>query len=388
MSQLRTKKLVTFCIILTAIFLFISCGPKVRMPTSQLDTPEHHTYAGLRLLDQAKYDDAQREFGLAIELDPKYSKAYTGIALVKTATGDFGAAWDNLKKGWRYAKTDDEKLFVYDSRIRYYTASKLEKNWLDLAKDEFDNAVLTDAKHAPAYYFMGLAYKAGLEFDSAGKMFAKVLDLKTDYISEADAQWNLIQKIQRAMPGTINGKIIAIVDRITRADAAALFMEELKIDVLYKKRTPKTFDTSFKDPEKAAAAGPAKITAKDIANHPLKADIEGILEIGVRGLENYPDGNFHPAEIVTRAAYAMMLEDILIKVTGDNSLATKFIGSTSPFPDLRADLPYFNAIMVVTSRGIMEAKDMTTGEFAPLNPVPGVDALLIIRKIKQELKFN
>lgn len=388
MSQLRTKKLVTFCIILTAIFLFISCGPKVRMPTSQLDTPEHHTYAGLRLLDQAKYDDAQREFGLAIELDPKYSKAYTGIALVKTATGDFGAAWDNLKKGWRYAKTDDEKLFVYDSRIRYYTASKLEKNWLDLAKDEFDNAVLTDAKHAPAYYFMGLAYKAGLEFESAGKMFAKVLDLKTDYISEADAQWNLIQKIQRAMPGTINGKIIAIVDRITRADAAALFMEELKIDVLYKKRTPKIFDTSFKDPEKAAAAGPAKITAKDIANHPLKADIEGILEIGVRGLENYPDGNFHPAEIVTRAASAMMLEDILIKVTGDNSLATKFIGSTSPFPDLRADLPYFNAIMVVTSRGIMEAKDMTTGEFAPLNPVPGVDALLIIRKIKQELKFN
>jgi hypothetical protein len=31
---------------------------------------------------------------------------------------------------------------------------------------------------------------------------------------------------------------------------------------------------------------------------------------------------------------------------------------------------------------------MNSGEFAPLNPVPGVDALLIIRKIKQELKFN
>ncbi len=386
--QMRIKKLVTFFMLFTAILLLISCGPKARVPTSQLDTPEHHTYTGLRLLDQAKYADAQREFELATSLDPKYSKAYTGIALVKTATGDFAAAWENLKMGWKYAKADDEKLFVYVSRIRYYTYSKVDKKWLDLAKDEFDNAILTDAKHAPAYYFMGLAYKAGLEFDLAGRMFAKVLDLKTDYISEADVQWNLIQKIQRAMPGTINGKIIAIVDRITRADAAALFLEEMKIDVLYKKRTIKTFDTSFKDPEKAAAAGPAKITAKDIADHPLRADIEGILEIGVRGLENYPDGNFHPAEIITRAAYAMMLEDILIKVTGDNSLATKFIGSTSPFPDLRADLPYFNAIMVVTSRGIMEAKDMTSGEFAPLNPVPGVDALLIIRKIKQELKFN
>lgn len=385
---MRIKKLVTYFMLFTAILLLISCGPKARVPTSQLDTPEHHTYTGLRLLDQAKYGDAQREFELATSLDPKFSKAYTGIALVKTATGDFAAAWDNLKLGWKHAKADDEKLFVYVSRIRYFTQSKLEKKWLDLAKDEFDSAILTDAKHAPAYYFMGLAYKAGLEFDLAGRMFAKVLELKTDYISEADVQWNLIQKIQRAMPGTINGKIIAIVDRITRADAAALFLEEMKIDVLYKKRTLKTFDTSFKDPEKAAVAGPAKITAKDIADHPLKADIEGILEIGVRGLENYPDGNFHPAEIITRAAYAMMLEDILIKVTGDNSLATKFIGSTSPFPDLRADLPYFNAIMVVTSRGIMEAKDMTSGEFAPLNPVPGVDALLIIRKIKQELKFD
>jgi hypothetical protein len=44
--------------------------------------------------------------------------------------------------------------------------------------------------------------------------------------------------------------------------------------------------------------------------------------------------------------------------------------------------------MVVTSRGIMEAKDFTTGEFAPLAPVPGADALLIIKKIKEELRFD
>ena len=108
----------------------------------------------------------------------------------------------------------------------------------------------------------------------------------------------------------------------------------------------------------------------------------------MRGLENYPDSNFHPAELVTRAAYAMMLEDVLIKVTGDNALATRFIGSRSPFPDLRPDLPYFNAVMVVTSRSIMEVKDLTTGEFAPLKSVAGVDALLMIRKLKDELKFD
>ena len=36
----------------------------------------------------------------------------------------------------------------------------------------------------------------------------------------------------------------------------------------------------------------------------------------------------------------------------------------------------------------MEAKDLTTAEFEPLSPVAGVDALLIIRKLKQELKFD
>jgi tetratricopeptide (TPR) repeat protein len=379
--------MLTLFLFFACVLLLVSCAPKERVASSQLDTPEHRTYTGLKLIDQEKYADAQREFELAIQLDAKYSRAYTGMALVKIYTGNFDAAWDNLKSGWKYAKTDEEKLFVYVSRIQYYTQSKSEKKWLALAKDDFDEAIKLDQKHSSAYYFMGLAYKAGLNFNSAGQMFTKVLELKSGYVDEADVQWKFLQKVQRAMPGTATGKQIALVERLTRADAAALFMEELKIDVLYKKRTPKTFDTSFKNPEKAAIKT-AKITAKDIADHPLKVDIEGILGIGLRGLENYPDGNFHPGELVTRAAFAMMLEDILIKVSGDDSLATKFIGSTSPFPDLRADLPYFNAIMVVTSRGIMEAKDMTTGEFAPLSPVAGVDALLIIRKIKEELKFN
>ncbi len=387
----RRNNIFSLIMLFAAVLLIVACGPKARQPVGQLDTPGHHVFTGIKLLDQEKYADAQRAFELALELDNKYSKAHTGIGLVKTyiTPADFKGAWGSLQKGAKHANANDEILFGKVGYIRFYTQSKLEKKWLDLSVDEFDAAVKIDPKHSAAYYFMGMAYKQAYDFNAAGQMFAKVLELKTDYVYQADREWNFIQKVQRAMPGSVTGKQIALVTRITRADAAALFMEELKIDVLYKKRTPKTFDTSFKDPEKAAqTAKQGKVTAKDIADHPLKADIEGILEIGVRGLENYPDGNYHPGEIITRAAYAMMLEDILIKVTGDNALATKFIGSSSPFPDVRADLPYFNAVMVVTSRGIMQAKDLTTGEFAPVKPVAGVDALLIIRKVKEGLKFN
>ena len=112
-----------------------------------------------------------------------------------------------------------------------------------------------------------------------------------------------------------------------------------------------------------------------------------MIRIGMRGLEVYPDGNFRPDELVVRASYAMMIEDILVKITGDNALATRFIGGSSPFPDLRADLPYFNAVMVATSRGLMEAKDMVSGAFSTLDPVSGADALLVIRKMREELRY-
>jgi len=385
----KCRRAMFFLVAATVAMFLISCGPAPRKPTSQLDTPEHHVSTGLTLLKDAKYTEALREFDLAIELAPKFSMAYAGTGLAKAYQGDLKGAFEAMNKAWKYAKTDGEKVFAQVGYIRLYTMGREDnKKWLDKAKEAFDTAVLIDPKSSAAYYFMGVAYKYGLDFGQAGQMFTKVLDLKGDYMKEADVQWALMQKIQRAMPGTITGKKIALVESITRADAAALFMEELRIDILYKKRTPKTFDTSFKDPEKFKAKKATLITATDIANNPLKADIEGILNLGVRGLENYPDNAFHPEEVITRGQYAMMLEDILIKVTGDDKLATKFIGTTSPFPDLRSDLPYFNAVMVVTSRGIMEAKDFTTGEFAPLGSVSGADALLVIKKIKEELRFD
>ena len=247
--------------------------------------------------------------------------------------------------------------------------------------------MLIDPKAAAAHYFMGEAYLAALDPDQSGRMYSRVLDLNGEYSKEADGRLKLVQKIQRAMPGTAMGKKIALVERITRADAAALFLEELKIDVLYARRKPKTFDKAFKDPEKAKPAAAGRTGAADISGHPLRVDIEGMIRIGMRGLEVYPDGNFRPDELVDRASYAMMIEDILVKVTEDNALATRFIGRSSPFPDLRVDLPYFNAVMVATSRGLMEVRDTTSGEFAPLAPVGGADALLVIRKMREELRY-
>lgn len=397
-GQRKGVNLLKWLAVLAAGVLLISCGPKAQQPLSQLDTPQHHTFAGIKLLDQGKYDDAGREFELALRLDPRFADARTGLALVSAYQANYTAAFDALAEANKLAKSDEEKVFVLVGYIRVNTLShaacirigtecKPDEDWLKYAKESFDKAVKIDPKSAAAHYFMGECYLTALDLDAAGRLFAKAVEINGDYVGRSDERWKLVQKIQRAMPGTVTGRKIALVEQLTRADAAALFMEELKVDVLYERRTPKSFDTGFKDPEQAKNTAARTTTTRDIASHPLRADIEALIRIGMRGLEVYPDGTFRPDEPVDRAAYAMMIEDILVRVSGDQKLPTRFIGSTSPFPDLRADLPYFNAVMVVTSRGIMEARDMVSGQFAPLAPVAGADALLVIRKIKEELRF-
>ena len=368
------RKYTAILALMGAVFFLLSCAKVERKPLSYLDTPEHHTYTGISLMNQGKYPDAEREFDLAIQLNPKFSRAYGGSGLVQAYKGDFDTAFDLMKKADKYAKEKEEKIYAHVGKIRLFTMRKKKRNWLQRAYEQFENAVKLDPKSSAAYYFMGIAYKYGLEYNNAGSAFAKVLDLNDKYLEEANTEWRLVQKIQRATPGTQAGKRIALVESLTRADTAALFMEELKIDKLFERRSPETFASERK-------------AAIDIRNHVLRNDIEGMLKIGIRGLEVYPDEAFHPDDLITRAVFAMMIEDIIIKITGNDGLSREFIGAVSPFPDLKNDHPSFNAVMMVTTRGIMQARDLTTGKFSPLAAVSGVDALLIIRKLQDELRY-
>ncbi|UCG13853.1 MAG: S-layer homology domain-containing protein [Deltaproteobacteria bacterium] len=383
-----------------SLALFVGCAER-RAPESVMDTPEHHVFNGMRSFEKGQLGEAQAEFELALELEPKYGPAHVGMGLVQGAKSVgvqseeekekyVDGAFDSLKKGKRYAEGKDQVVQAYVGYIRVYTMIK-EKGWLDDAEDNLDYAVARDKEASAPYYYMGEAYKQAYEFNEAAHMYRKVLDLDKEFTAEADKSWELVQKIQRAAPGTTVGKQIALVEAITRADVAALFVQELKLEEIYEKLSIKSFDTSFKAPKSALKMETETVVklppATDIEDHVLRHDVDTVTRIGVRGLEPYPDHTFRPDEQITRAAYAMMLEDILVKATRDEALATRFFGTTSPYPDLRNDLPYFNAVMVCTSRGIMTPIDVRTGEFQPLGTVSGADALLAIRVLKEQLKL-
>jgi tetratricopeptide (TPR) repeat protein len=280
--------------------------------------------------------------------------------------------------------------------IRLYgmQMAKEQKRVPDLVKSaekEFKAANDKEPNNPRLHYYMGLCYKMALDFDKAATMFRAVLDMNRDFVGEANAEWSVIQKIQRAAPGSEIGKKIALIDKIDRADIAALFDQEMNLEKLFTKRGTKTYDTSFKAPSESTTRFSPETTTKmeaatDIADHWLKSSIETILKLQVRGLEAGPNHKFEPDKLITKGEFALMLEDILIKVSGDEKLATKFIGATSPFPDVRNDHYAFNAIMMATSRGYLEA-DKATGEFKASDPVSGADALLSIREFKNQLKF-
>jgi hypothetical protein len=382
-----------------SLAVFVGCA-KERAPESVMDTPEHHVFNGMKSFDKGELDEAQREFKLALELDRKYGPAHVGMGLVYGARSVeaqdekeierlVDESFDSLKKGKQYARDKEQKVLARVGYIRVYSITKPD-DWLDDAEQNFDYAILDDPEAPAPYFYMGEAYTQAYEFAEAADMYRKVLNLDTEYTAEANRAWELVQKIQRASPGTTVGKQIALVEAISRADVAALFVQELKLEEVYEKLSIKTFDTEFKAPKSGQEMETETVVklppATDISDHVLRHDINTVIRIGIRGLEPYPNHTFRPDEEITRASYAMMLEDILIKATRDDKLATRFFGNASPFPDLRNDLPYFNAVMVCTSRNIMTVADARTGEFSPLGPVAGADALLAIRELKEQLR--
>ncbi|MGB9892590.1 S-layer homology domain-containing protein, partial [Thermodesulfovibrio yellowstonii] len=156
----------------------------------------------------------------------------------------------------------------------------------------------------------------------------------------------------------------------------------LKIDSLFAGRIPIKSQIEKAKPEFIPA---------DIINNPFQQEILTVLKLKIRGLEPKYDETvkaylFKPEEVVKRGEMALILEDVLIKLTADEKIATAFLGhEKSPFLDVRTTSPIYNAVMNMVTRGIMEPE--LSGEFNPERAVNGAEAILAIRMLKQKLNI-
>jgi tetratricopeptide (TPR) repeat protein len=372
-------------VIVIGIFL-AGCGPKPIDKESILDTPDNHYNQGMRALKTNKLDVAEQEFGRATALDPNYPGGYVGMGLVLAMRKDFEKAFDSVDKG---LGKDNKFIDGYIAKGRILVMQRKGDDWLKDALKEYEKVLKMEPNNEKALFYTGEANKEAYEFQAAADAYSKVIALKGEYAKDANDQWELVQKIQRAAPGTKIGAKIALIPEIDRADLAVLFMEELKLSELLAKKQKKTYDTSFKPPTDPTAVQTQTTEfmapATDIAGHWAKNWIDEIIASGV--IDVYPDHTFKPDELINRAAYAGFIQNILVAVTGDESIATKYIGTPSRFPDVNPSHFAYNAICLSVDRGIMKANTMD-GAFNMKANVSGADALLIIRELQNNLRMT
>jgi len=383
-----------FCFAALAVMCLVlfSCAPRARQTTGVMDNPEHHYLTGVKLVDEGSSGKAAREFDLALQLDPDYGPGLSGKGLVTVIKGDENGM-DLIDEGIRKADSDREKIWCYSNKLRAIlnlgkTGAYSDSEMMRKAKAVLDKSKLVDSEASAPYYFMGEIYLQALEFRSAEGMYAKVVALDNGYVQKADKRWDLVQKAGRAAPQSSVGKEIVLVDAINRADMAALLVRELNVQRFYS-RTQKPEKAEFKEPKGTRMKHEdlyKKIGVTDIEDSPLRTDILKVVDMGVKGLQPYPDHTYRPQQPMSKAEVAMLYEDIIIRATGDTSLATRYIGDESRFPDVPDSHYAFNAIMLCTTRGLLET-DLRKGTFEPNSRISGVDALLSIKKLKEMLSL-
>jgi tetratricopeptide (TPR) repeat protein len=381
------KKTLLYVMAALLLALALGCGTKPLKQESVLDTADNHYSQGLRELDRGNIAKAVQEFDRAKALDPNYAEAYAGTGLALAYQKNYDKALEAVDQA--LGKSDKS----YDARVikgRIYTMRMKEgDDWVKDAVNEFDRAIKLNPNSDKAYFYKAEAYKFGYQFGPAAEAYSQVIAKKGEFAGRADAEYATMQKIQRAAPGTKVGMKIALIPEIDRADLAVLLLEELKLEEVYKKKKQPEYNTDFKAPTdptkmeqpKAETLAPAT----DIATHWAKNWIEDIMRLGA--IEAFPDHKFYPDEKITRANYAKTMEGILIAATGDQALATKYIGGQSRFPDLRSDHFSYNAVALMVDRSIMSA-DKITGAFNPEGKISGADALLIIRDFQNALRMT
>ena len=377
-----------FCLI-CSLFILGSCGQRQLAPESPLDSPRNHYERGLVQLERGDLRSAQREFDRAGALDPKFAGAFVGRALVAMRKQDF---WQARQDIGRAIHKDNDFIDAYIARGRIVTEEGLQRNyptaeWRKEALSSFAKAIKKQPDYPASYYFRAQTYLQALQLEEARESLTKVLELNQGpLVAKAMREIETIQMVERAAPGSPMGLKIGLVKRISRAELAVLLLEEMKLgDIVRQRRIGKSI-TKFHSPQENLA-GETPTKASDIAQSWAQPWIEEIIAIGIAGLEVFPDQTFQPDQFLTRSNYALVNQGVLLLLTGDRSLATKYVGEASRYPDVRADFYAYNAIALSIERGFMST-DKISGRFRPNDNVSGAEALLIIRELQNAFRLD
>lgn len=182
-------------VLLATFFSLKGCAPKPVPLGVTLDTPEHHVLSGMKLLELGRYGDALREFDLTKRSDPTFSKAYVGCGLVFAYQDKWEKAFQELEKGEKLARTDEEKVFAGVTTVRLFLVGKksASDDWLKAAESAYNDVVKRMPDSSQAHFYMGKAYEEVGDLGKASVLYEKVLEIDKTHVDEARAALNRIR---------------------------------------------------------------------------------------------------------------------------------------------------------------------------------------------------
>ena len=359
-----------------ASVLMVGCStiPNVA-PKNLANNVEQHIVTGLNELEKGNQEKAHKNFLSAKALNQEASSAYSSLALVDDNKEV------NLEEAGSLADTNLDKFRFYISNIRVATDDKELLSF-------YEKANSVDVKFMPYYhdkgsvdYFMGQYFYKTLEFKEAAKYYENVFQKyeHSKFEHHSRKMWEKSDAISRALSlskWSVTTKKIATLDEIKRVDATVVLVNELNLDKLLKG----SFKSEKKDIDRE--------TPRDIESHPNFVELSVISKYALRGLEPIVQDKalaFAPNKPITRADFAFIIEDIVAKLKHEPSIKRKFIGSVSPFSDIKSSSAYFNAAVSAVSMGFLAPNKYQ--EFRPNETLSGVELIQAIAKIKEEIQL-
>jgi tetratricopeptide (TPR) repeat protein len=355
--------------------LWNGCGPRISgYRDGIIDTTEHRLYNGFMFIKMEKPDDAQREFERALFLNARSSAAHRGMGIVYAMKGNSKSAFASMDLAMSVAETDEERALASTGMMSLYTMGK-DRGWLEMVEKSFKQALALSTQLPEPYFELGIAYKESFQLQRSKVAFDQVIEINKTLVGEAQEQLLILNKMDKAMAKTELGRRILLVDRVTRAQTAALLIAETEIDDLLELVPARSPESAVPPLGKEGVS-----LTSDVSGNVFEGFIQKALQLRIQGLSTFSDGTFGPDEYMTRAGFAVIIADIISRFRE----VLLFLPTGPRFKDVRPDSPYYKAIMISTEGAkIMDAKGDL---FETMGTLSGVDALLCFRKVEKRLK--
>jgi len=297
--------------------------------------------------------------------DKRDLESYIALTGLELTENNLEEAKNVQKRGLRYARENDDKLALRTLGIQIARVDRNAKR----ALSEYKRGVRVKTSDAyPALHLaMAEVYFDSRDFAEARAMLGLSLAADSMNNERAEAMLAHVQQVERAV--AITRSEFAYSASINRAEVARLLNQDLAMGQHIPQANAKSVgETSDQG-------------LTDYASSDYKDDILASHRLNLRSFR-VTNGAFSPEKAMTRGELAMLVEDILHAKFQISR--TAFIGTASPFSDLKSSSTSFNAVMSAVTRGLMQGRE--DGTIGPEDLVTGAESILVLHNLKQILQ--